>query len=159
MLFLEPKKLYRLARGVVPENHRVPLGKAALRRDGGDLTIIAYGTMSHFAVEAADRLAQDGIDATVLDLRTLRPLDWPSIEAAVQRTSKVLMVHEDNGFLGYGAEVSAQIAEKAFEWLDAPIRRYTAPEIPAFPFAASLEQQVMPNVDGIVEAAADLARW
>ena len=159
VMFLEPKKLYRLARGVVPENHRVPLGKAALRRDGGDLTIIAYGTMSHFAVEAADRLAQDGIDATVLDLRTLRPLDWPSIEAAVQRTSKVLMVHEDNGFLGYGAEVSAQIAEKAFEWLDAPIRRYTAPEIPAFPFAASLEQQVMPNVDGIVEAAADLARW
>jgi len=159
VMFLEPKKLYRLARGAVPDGHRVPLGKAALRRDGGDLTIIAYGTMSHYAVEAADRLAQDGIDVSVLDLRTLRPLDWPSIEAAVQRTSKVLMVHEDNGFLGYGAEVSAQIAEKAFEWLDAPIRRYTSPEVPAFPFAASLEQQVMPNVDGIVEAAADLARW
>jgi 2-oxoisovalerate dehydrogenase E1 component len=160
VLFLEPKKLYRLAKGPVPpKGHVVPLGQAALRRDGGDLTIIAYGTMSHFSVEAADILAKEGIHISVLDLRTLRPLDWPSIEAAIQRTSKVLIVHEDNRFMGYGAEVAAQIAEKSFEWLDAPVRRHTAPDIPAFPFAASLEDQVMPDVAGIVEAARDLAAW
>jgi 2-oxoisovalerate dehydrogenase E1 component len=160
VMFLEPKKLYRLAKGPVPpKGHIVPLGKAALRRDGNDLTIIAYGTMSHYSVEAADLLAKDGIDVTVLDLRTLRPLDWPSIEAAVMRTSKVLIVYEDNRFMGYGAEVAAQIAEKSFEWLDAPVRRYTAPDIPAFPFAASLEDQVMPDVAGIVEAARELAAW
>ncbi len=160
VMILEPKKLYRLATGSIPGgDHRVPLGQAALRRDGGDLTIIAYGTMAHFAVEAADALAQDGIDVTVLDLRSLRPLDWPSIEAAIQRTSKALIVHEDNGFVGYGAEVAAQIAEKSFEWLDAPIRRYTAPEVPAFPFAASLESQVMPNVEGIIAEARALAAW
>ncbi|MCB1247201.1 MAG: hypothetical protein KDB69_08045, partial [Acidimicrobiia bacterium] len=77
----------------------------------------------------------------------------------VQRTSKVLIVHEDNGFMGFGAEVSAQIMEKAFEWLDAPVRRYTSPEVPAYPFAQSLESQVMPTVDGIVEHAMDLARY
>jgi 2-oxoisovalerate dehydrogenase E1 component beta subunit len=160
VMVLEPKKLYRLAKGVVPDGqHRVPIGKAALRRDGSDLTIIAYGTMSHFAVEAADRLATEGINASVLDLRSLRPLDWPSIEAAIQKTSKALIVHEDNQVHGFGAEVAAQIAEKSFEWLDAPIQRYTTPEIPTFPFAQSLESQVMPTVEGIVEHAKDLARY
>ncbi|MEA2011066.1 MAG: thiamine pyrophosphate-dependent enzyme, partial [Actinomycetota bacterium] len=111
VMFLEPKKLYRLAVGPVPEgDHRVPIGKAALRRMGGDLTIISYGSMAHFSVEAADRLAEEGIDATVVDLRSLKPLDWPTIDAAVKRTSKVLIVYEDNEFLGYGAEVSAQIS-------------------------------------------------
>ncbi|MGI9529141.1 MAG: alpha-ketoacid dehydrogenase subunit beta [Acidimicrobiia bacterium] len=159
VMYLEPKKLYRLATGPIPEHHEVPIGKAALRRAGADLTIIAYGAMCHFAVEAADALAEDGIDATVIDLRSLAPLDWPTIEAAVQRTSKVLIVHEDNRFLGYGAEVAAQIAEKSFEWLDAPVRRYAAPDIPAFPFAASLEKQVMPNLEGIIAQARDLAAW
>ncbi|MEX2322274.1 MAG: thiamine pyrophosphate-dependent enzyme [Acidimicrobiia bacterium] len=160
VMFLEPKKLYRLARGPMPSgNHRVPIGKAALRRMGRDLTIIAYGTMSHFAVEAAEMLAAEGVDAEVLDLRTIRPLDWVSIEAAVKRTSKVLIVHEDNEFLGMGAEVSAQITEKAFEWLDAPVMRYASPEIPAFPFAGGLEAQVMPSVDGIVERATRLAEY
>ena len=160
VMVLEPKKLYRLATGPMPgPDHRIPIGKAALRRMGNDLTIIAYGTMSHFAVEAAEQLANEGIDVTVLDLRSLQPLDWPTIEAAVQRTSKVLIVHEDNRFLGYGAEVAAQIAEKSFEWLDAPVRRYTTPDIPAFPFAASLENQVFPSVEGIIEEARALARW
>lgn len=160
VLVLEPKKLYRLATGQVPvSDHRVPIGQAALRRDGNDLTIIAYGAMSHFAVEAADDLLGEGIEATVLDLRSLRPLDWPSIEAAIKRTSKVLIVHEDNEFVGFGAEVAAQIAEKTFDWLDAPIRRYAAPEIPAFPFALGLEAQVMPNRAGIVEQARELAKY
>ncbi|MCL1600960.1 MAG: alpha-ketoacid dehydrogenase subunit beta [Actinomycetia bacterium] len=160
VMYLEPKKLYRLAKGPMPTSgHTVALGKAALRRTGNDLTIIAYGTMSHLAVEAADLLIERGIDATVLDLRSLKPLDWPSIEAAVQRTSKALIVHEDNRFLGYGAEVAAQISEKAFEWLDAPVMRYTAPDIPSFPFAASLEKQVMPSVEGIIEHAEILHRY
>lgn len=160
VMYLEPKKLYRLAKGPIPASgHSVPLGKAALRRVGSDLTIIAYGTMSHFAVEAAELLAERGIDATVLDLRSLKPLDWPTIDAAVRATSKVLIVHEANKFLGYGAEVAAQISEKSFEWLDAPVMRYTAPDVPSFPFAASLENQVMPSVDGIVEHAEKLHRY
>jgi 2-oxoisovalerate dehydrogenase E1 component len=160
VMFLEPKKLYRLAVGPVPEgDHRVPIGRAALRRTGGDLTIISYGSMAHFSVEAADRLAAEGIDATVVDLRSLKPLDWPTIEAAVKRTSKVLIVYEDNEFLGYGAEVSAQISERAFDWLDAPVRRYASPDVPTFPYAASLEEQIIPNVDGIVERARALARY
>jgi 2-oxoisovalerate dehydrogenase E1 component len=160
VMFLEPKKLYRLAVGPVPEgDHRVPIGRAALRRTGGDLTIISYGSMAHFSVEAADGLAAEGIDATVVDLRSLKPLDWPTIEAAVKRTSKVLIVYEDNEFLGYGAEVSAQISERAFDWLDAPVRRYASPDVPTFPYAASLEEQIIPNVDGIVERARALARY
>jgi 2-oxoisovalerate dehydrogenase E1 component len=160
VMILEPKKLYRLAKGAYPDGeHRVPLGQAALRRAGDDLVIIAYGTMSHFSVEAADQLAADGIDVSVLDLRSLKPLDWPSIEAAVQRTGKVLIVHEDNEFLGYGAEIAAQIGEKAFDWLDAPVQRYAAPDVPSFPFASSLEKQLMPSVEGIVQRAGDLARY
>jgi len=148
VLFLEPKKLYR-----------VPLGKASLRREGSDLAIIAYGTMAHFSMEAAEQLAAMGVEADVLDLRSIRPLDWVSIEAAVQRTGKILIVHEDNEFAGFGAEVAAQIAGKSFEWLDAPVRRYAAPEVPAFPFGAALEAQVMPSVEGIVARARELAEF
>ncbi|MDJ0662935.1 MAG: dehydrogenase E1 component subunit alpha/beta [Acidimicrobiia bacterium] len=160
VMVLEPKKLYRLAQGAVPDGqHSVPIGKAAMRRTGDDLTIIAYGTMAHFAVEASDVLRQEDIEAAVLDLRSLRPLDWPSIEQAVQRNGKVLIVHEDTQFGGFGAEVAAQIAEKALDWLDAPIRRYCAPEIPAFPYSAALEEQVFPSVEGIIENARALAAY
>lgn len=160
VLVLEPKKLYRLGKGPVPAGpHRVPIGVAALRRTGRDLTIIAYGAMAYLAVEASDRLAEEGIGAEVLDLRTLRPLDWVSVEAAVKRTSKVLIVHEDNEFGGFGAEVSAQIAEKTFEWLDAPVRRYASPEVPAFPYSSSLEDQVYPSVEGIMNRARLLAEY
>ena len=160
VMFLEPKKLYRMAVGPMPEgDHRVPIGSAALRRIGDDLTIISYGTMAQFSVEAADLLRDEGIEATVVDLRSLRPLDWPTVEAAVKRTSKVLIVYEDNEFLGYGAEVSAQISERAFDWLDAPVRRYASPEVPTFPYAASLEEQVIPNVEGIVDRARALAAF
>ena len=160
VMFLEPKKLYRLATGPLPAgDYRVPLGKAVLRRNGDDLTIVAYGSMAHFAVEAADRLAEEGIEVSVLDLRTLKPLDWPAVNAAVERTSKVLVVYEDNEFLGYGAEISAQIMEKAFDWLDAPVQRYASPDVPTFPYASSLEHQVIPNVEGIVTRARDLASY
>jgi 2-oxoisovalerate dehydrogenase E1 component len=160
VMVLEPKKLYRLAKGPVPEGpHRVPIGTAAVRRVGRDVSILAYGAMAHFAVEAADELAQQGISADVIDLRSIRPLDWVTIEASVQRTSKILIVHEDNGFGGFGAEVSAQIAEKAFEWLDAPVQRYTTPEIPTFPYSSELEDQVYPSTEGIVARAQELAAY
>lgn len=160
VLLLEPRRLYRLASGPVPGGpHRVPLGRAVLRRTGDDLTIIAYGAMAYLSVQAADLAAEQGVQAEVLDLRSLRPLDWVSVEAAVRRTGKVLVVHEDNEFAGFGAEVAAEIGERAFEWLDAPVRRYAAPDVPAFPFAPALEAQVLPSVEGIVARALDLARF
>lgn len=159
VLFLEPKKLYRLAKGAYPEGeHRVPIGKAAVRRTGDDLTVIAYGAMAHFALEAAELVAkEDGIDTHVIDLRSLRPLDWPTIEAAIHRNGKALIVHEDNEFGGYGAEIAAQISSKAFDWLDAPVERYCTPEIPTFPYSAALENQVLPNTAGIADRLRALA--
>ncbi|NNF69023.1 MAG: tungsten formylmethanofuran dehydrogenase [Acidimicrobiia bacterium] len=160
VMILEPKKLYRLAKGPFPDGpHRVPFGKAALRRQGDDLTIIAYGAMAHMSLEAADRLEEMGHSVGVLDLRSLRPLDWPAIESVVKHNGKVLIVHEANEFGGFGGEIAAQIGEKAFDWLDAPVRRYASAEVPTFPFADELEAQVMPSLEGIVERAAALARY
>jgi len=160
VLFLEPKKLYRLAKGPYPAGeHVVPLGSAAIRTAGTDLTILAYGAMAHFSIEAAALLEADGISAEVIDLRSLKPLDWPTIEASVQKTSRVLIVHEDNEFVGYGAELAAQIADKAFMWLDAPIKRYALGDVPAMPFAQSLEDMLYPNPAGIAERARELVEF
>ncbi len=160
VMVLEPKKLYRLAKGPLPnEITRVPIGRASVRRSGDDVTIVAYGTMAHFAVQAADELAAEGIEAHVIDLRSLKPLDWPTIEAGIHRNGKVLIVHEDNEFGGLGAEIAAQIASKALDWLDAPVERYATYGVPTFPFAQSLESQVMPSKEGIVERARALARY
>jgi 2-oxoisovalerate dehydrogenase E1 component len=160
VIILEPKKLYRLRKGPYPAGpHRVPIGTAALRRAGEDISILAYGTMAHYAEQAADLLALRGVSAEVLDLRSIRPLDWVSIEAALRRTGKILIVYEDNEFAGFGAEISAQIVDRAFDWLDAPVRRYAAAEVPAFPFARSLERQVMPSVEGLVDRAVELAEF
>ncbi|MDH3308180.1 MAG: alpha-ketoacid dehydrogenase subunit beta, partial [Acidimicrobiia bacterium] len=160
VLFLEPKKLYRLGKGPYPAGeHRVPIGQAALRTVGTDVTILAYGAMAYFSIEAAAELAASGIAAEVIDLRSLRPLDWPTIEASVQKTGRVLIVHEDNEFMGFGAELAAQIADKAFEYLDAPIKRYAAPEVPTFPYAEVLENMVLPNTAGIVARARDLVAY
>ncbi len=160
VIFLEPKKLYRLVTGPFPEaHHRVPLGRAAIRRLGTDVTILAYGAMAHFAQEAAELLAKEGVEAELIDLRSLRPLDWPTIGESVRKTGKILIVHEDNEFGGFGAEVAAQVADKSFEHLDGPVRRYAAPELPAFPFSQALENMVMPNTEGIVQHALDLSRY
>jgi pyruvate/2-oxoglutarate/acetoin dehydrogenase E1 component len=159
-MFLEPKKLYRLARGPYPAgDHRVPLGKAAIRHPGTDLTIIAYGAMAHFAVEAAAILEDLGISPEVIDLRSLKPLDWPTIEESVKKTSRALIVHEDNEFVGYGAEIAAQIADKTFEWLDAPVRRFALPDVPIMPYAGSLEGALYPTPQDIVEKAQELAKY
>ena len=160
VMFLEPKRLYRLAKGPVPDgDHRIPLGRAALRRRGDDLTIIAYGAMAYEAEAAASELASEGIECDVIDLRSLKPLDWETVGASVAKTGRVLIVHEDNEFVGYGAELAAQIADKAFTHLDAPVRRYAAPDVPSFPFAACLEEEIMPNAAGIVRRATELAAF
>jgi 2-oxoisovalerate dehydrogenase E1 component len=160
VMFLEPKKLYRLARGPYPSGeHLVPLGRAAIRRSGTDLTILTYGAMAHFAAEAVETLEERGIDAELIDLRSLKPLDWPTIEASVQKTSRVLIVHEDNEFVGYGAELAAQVADKAFEWLDAPVKRYALGDLPGFPYAGRLEEMVYPNAQGIVGHAQELVKY
>ncbi len=156
VMFLEPKRLYRLVKAPMPPGrHVVPLGKAALRRTGEHLTIIAYGAMAYEAESAASELASLGINSDVIDLRTLKPLDWETIAASVAKTGRVLIVHEDNEFVGYGAELAAQVADKAFEHLDAPVLRYASPDVPTFPFAESLEKLVMPNAAGIV----DRGKW
>jgi len=160
VMFLEPKKLYRLAKGPFPEGeHIVPLGKAAIRHAGTDLTIISYGAMAHFAMEAVPILEELGISPEVIDLRSLKPLDWPTIEASIKKTSRALIMHEDNEFAGYGAEVAAQIADKTFEWLDAPVKRYALPDVPLMPYAGSLEHSLYPTAESIVERAQELAKY
>ncbi len=160
VLFLEPKKLYRLRSGPFPEGeHVVPIGKAALRRLGEHATVVAYGAMAHFAEEAADQLAADGVTVDLIDLRSLRPLDWPTIETSVAKTNRLLIVHEDNEFMGFGAEIAAQAADKAFHHLDAPVRRYAAPEVPAFPYAEALENMVLPSTEGMVAKVRELVAY
>lgn len=160
VLFIEPKKLYRLAKGPFPEgDHVVPLGRASIRHPGRDLTIVTYGAMAHFAMEAVPLLQELGIEPEVIDLRSLKPLDWPTIEESVKKTSRALIIHEDNEFLGYGAEIAAQIADKTFEWLDAPVKRYGLPDVPIMPYAGSLENALYPTPETIVERAQELAKY
>ena len=160
VFYMEPKKLYRLGRYPFPEGEwKVPIGKARVRRAGSKLTLLTYGAMTHFSLEAAAALDGEGIDIEVIDLRSLRPLDWPTIETSVQKTSRVLIVHEDNEFGGYGAELAAQLVDKGFEWLDAPVRRYCAPEVPNFPFAQAMEDMTYPSTEGIITRAKSLVEW
>ena len=160
VMVLEPKKLYRLAKGPFPSGeHRIPLGKAAIRHTGADLTIITYGAMAHFTMEAVPLLEELGISPEVIDLRTLKPLDWPTIEESIKKTSKALIVHEDNEFVGYGAEIAAQIADKTFEWLDGPVKRYGLPDVPLMPYAGPLENALYPTPETIVARAQELAKY
>lgn len=160
VLFFEHKKLYRLLKEEVPDDeYIVPIGKAAVRRTGDDITVISYGYALHLVLEAASVLAQEGITSHVLDLRSLRPLDEEGILEAVRKTGKVLIVHEDNKVSGIGAEVSALIAEHALFDLDAPIRRLAGPEVPAMPFSPPLEKAYMLSVEKVAEAMRALARF
>ncbi len=160
VLYLEHKKLYRMIHDQVPDGDvDVPIGRAAVRRPGRDLSIFAYGLMMHEALGAADLLARDGVEAEVVDLRTLRPLDTATILESVARTSRALIVHEDNRFGGFGAEVAATIAEEGFRHLDAPPTRVCGPDVPAVPFAPPLEQWFMPNAEKIAAAARTLVAY
>jgi 2-oxoisovalerate dehydrogenase E1 component beta subunit len=159
VIYFEAKPLYRSIRGEVPEGeHVVPIGEAAVVRTGSDVTIITYGSMVHQSVAAAQRLAEDGIECHILDLRTLKPLDTGAILEAVAHTSKVLVVHAANAMAGVGAEIAAMIGEKAFEELDAPVRRLAGLDTPV-PFSPPLEQAYRPDAASIRDAVRSLAGY
>ena len=159
VVFLEHKFLYRRVRDRIPEeDYVVPIGKAAVRRPGRDLTILTWSAMLWTALEAAGALAGEGIEAEVVDLRTLVPLDEEAILESVGRTSKCVILHEDTRTGGVGAEVAATIAEKAFEFLDAPVLRVTAPDTPV-PYAPELEEAFLPNARTLLAAARKLAEY
>ena len=159
VLYFEAKPLYRSVREHVPAgDHVVPIGPAVTRRGGSDLTIIAYGTMVHEALEAAHALAADGLEATVVDLRTLKPLDEETVLEAARRTGKVIVCHAANRTAGVGAEVAALIAEEAFEYLDGPVIRLGGADTPV-PFSPPLEDAYRPNAQTIEAAARRLAAY
>jgi len=160
VLYFEHKKLYRSVKGEVPEgDYIVPLGKAAVRREGRDLTVLTYGAMVPLSLEAAEQMAKRGIEAEVIDLRTLAPLDKDTILSSVRKTSKCMIVHEDKRTMGIGAELAAIVGEEAFDDLDGPIVRITGPDIPAMPFSPPLEKAWLLNTDKIVAGMDRLAAY
>lgn len=160
VLFFEHKRLYRWIKGEVPDGDYVlPIGKANVKREGNDITVITYGLMVHYCLEAAETLAKEGISVHVLDLVTIKPLDEEAIVEAAKRTGKVLIVHEDNKAGGIGAEVSAIISEEALFDLDAPIMRLCGPEVPAMPYSPPLEKAYLLNPAKIAEAMRKLAEF
>jgi 2-oxoisovalerate dehydrogenase E1 component beta subunit len=159
VLFFEHKLLYRGKKEEVPAgDYTIPLGKAAVRREGNDLTIVSYAAMVHVALEAASKLAQEGIEAEVLDLRTLQPLDSEAIIASLKHTNRLLILHEDTRTGGIAGEIAAQVCERAFADLDAPIARVTGLDTPV-PYAKPLEEFFLPNAEKVVVAARELAQY
>ncbi|HVS00614.1 MAG TPA: alpha-ketoacid dehydrogenase subunit beta [Thermoanaerobaculia bacterium] len=168
VLYFEHKYLYRRIKEELPEapeapeapedSGLVPIGKARLAREGRDLSVITYGAMLHVALEAAGRLEADGIDLEVLDLRTLKPLDQEAILATVRKTSRVIVLTEEQITGSVAGEVAARIAQHAFEWLDGPVHRLCCPDTPV-PFSPTLEEAYLPNVDKLVAQVRELASY
>ena len=157
VIFIEHKALYA-TKGSVPEGeHLVPFGRAAIRRRGGDVAIITYSRMVLYALEAAERLAEAGIEAEVVDLRTLNPLDLTAIVDAVKKTRRAVVVSEACKTAGAGAEIASLIMEHAFDYLDAPVKRVCGLDVP-IPCAPSLERASIPSPDDIVQAAEALVK-
>jgi 2-oxoisovalerate dehydrogenase E1 component beta subunit len=153
VLFFEHKFLYRRIKEVLPGADTVGrLGEARVVRPGRDLTLVAYGASTHTALEAAEALAADGVEAEVIDLRCLVPFDEETVVASVKKTGRALVVHEDQLTGGFGGEVVARIADAAFSWLDAPVRRVGYPDRPS-PYSKVLERQLMPDKDKVLAAA------
>jgi 2-oxoisovalerate dehydrogenase E1 component subunit beta len=161
VLFLEHKRTYRLISGEVPdEEYTVAIGPADVKREGTDLTTIAYGLMLHVCLEAAARLEEErGLSAEVVDIRTMSPLDRDTILASVRKTGKVMVVYEDNRTYGAGAEIVATIAEEAMFDLDAPIVRIGGPDVPAMGFATNLEHAFLPDADLVFDRMLELATF
>jgi len=159
VLFFEHKFLYRRITEELPaEEYTVPLGKAVVRREGRDLTIVSYAAMMHTSIEAADLLAKEGIEAEVIDLRTLLPLDLETLLASVKKTNKLLVVHEDTRTGGIAGEIAALVCEGAFEDLDGPVMRVTSLDTPV-PYSPPLEERFLPNVSSVANAARELAKY
>src|ERR1700736_2706379 len=159
VLFFEHKFLYRRIKEQIPEgDYTVPIGNAIVRREGRDLTIVTYAAMVHTSLEAAEQLSNEGIDAEVIDLRTLLPLDRETLLASVKKTNKLLVVHEDTRTGGIAGEIAAIVCEDAFEDLDGPITRVTGLDTPV-PFSPPLEERFLPNKEKVVVAASELAKY
>jgi pyruvate/2-oxoglutarate/acetoin dehydrogenase E1 component len=159
-MFLEHKALYRRIKERVPDDPSslVPIGSAAVKRPGDDVTIVTYGAMVHKALEAAEELAARGVSVEVVDLRTVYPLDEETVIASIEKTSRALVLYESFHFLGIGAEVASVIAERAFEHLDAPVMRLAPPNHPV-PFSPPLEDAFLPQVADIEAAVDRLSAW
>jgi 2-oxoisovalerate dehydrogenase E1 component beta subunit len=159
VLYFEHKYLYRRIKDEVPdEDYVVPIGRAAIRREGGDLSIITFGAMVYTALDAAKQLAEDGVEAEVLDLRSLAPLDREAVLTSVSKTSRALLLHEATRTGGIGGELAAIIAEEAFEYLDAPVMRVASLDSPV-PYSPPLEAAFLPNVEKVVAAAKRLVAY
>lgn len=159
-MFMEPKALYQDPRAatVIPDDFEVPFGKARIRREGSDLTLITYGNTTHMSLDAAEQLAGEGFSVEVIDLRSLVPLDKETLIASVKKTNRVLVVHEDKVHGGFGGEVASILMEVAFEWLDAPVRRVGSTFTPVG-FHRELEKAILPNTDKIYAAAKELLTY
>jgi 2-oxoisovalerate dehydrogenase E1 component beta subunit len=158
VLFFEHKKTYRSIKGDVPDqDYVVPIGMADVKRAGGDISVITYGLMVHYALAAAESLAREGIDVEVLDLRTLLPLDREAILATARKTGKVLLVSEDTLSGSITGELAAIIAEEAFTALDAPIRRLCTPDVAGMPYNLPQLEWLLPNAEKIAAALRELA--
>jgi pyruvate/2-oxoglutarate/acetoin dehydrogenase E1 component len=162
VLYFEHKYLYRRLKDELPagdgRDGLVTIGKARLAREGRDLSVITYGAMLHVALEAAGRLEADGIDLEVLDLRTLKPLDQEAILATVRKTSRVIVLSEEQTTGSVAGEVAARIAQHAFQWLDGPVHRLCCPDTPV-PYSPTLEEAYLPNVDKLVARVRELASY
>src|SRR6476620_3001260 len=160
VLFLEHKRAYRLIKGEVPaDDYVLPIGKADVKRKGEDITVITYGLCVHVALQAAEKLASDGISVYILDLRTIYPLDQEAIIEAACKTGKVLLITEDNKEGSIISEVSAIIAENCLFELDAPIKRLAGPDVPAMPYAPTMEKHFMINPEKVKKAIRELAEF
>lgn len=159
VIYFEHKFLYRRIKDDVPEeDYVVPIGKAAVRREGNDISVITYGAMVWTALEAAKQLEQENISLEVVDLRTLLPYDEEAVLQSVRKCNKVILLHEDTRTGGFAGELAALIAESAFEDLDGPIVRLTSPDTPV-PFSPPLEEYFLPNAQKVAEAARKLAAY
>jgi pyruvate/2-oxoglutarate/acetoin dehydrogenase E1 component len=160
VLFFEHKYLYRRVKGTMPEgDHVVPIGKARVAREGTDVSIVTYAATVYKALEAAEQVArEDGLSVEVIDLRTLAPLDDEAVMASVRKTNRVLVLHEDTRTGGIAGEITARINESCFEWLDAPVLRVTAADVP-LPYAPPLEDYVLPQTADVVHALRTLAAY
>jgi 2-oxoisovalerate dehydrogenase E1 component beta subunit len=159
VLFFEHKYLYRRIKEELPSNEfLVPIGKADIKREGRDISVITYGAMVHKALEAAEVLAEDGIELEVVDLRTLVPLDKAKVLESVKKTNKVILLHEDTRTGGFAGELAAVIAEEVFEYLDGPVMRITAPDTP-IPYSPPLEEFFLPKASDVIRVARHLAAY
>lgn len=159
VLYFEHKHLYRRIKGDVADGRNpVPIGKARIHREGADVSVITWGAMVYTSAEAAKKLDEDGVSVEIVDLRSILPWDKQAVLESAQKTSKVLVLHEDTRTAGFGAEIAATIAEEAFEHLDAPIKRIAAPDTPV-PFSPPLEKAYIPQVEDVVAGLKDLVEY